>query len=134
MMLRSPTLLSVAFLLAVPLASYAQGIGSDEITRQANRGNVGPYEGASYYERYHYGNIQPLYLNWNSRQFYEMEYLDRLDRQEKFGSRWPSAKYGSEFQVERINREFTQRMEKLDTPSNVTVSVGGGGFFSRFRR
>lgn len=132
MMMRSPTLLSVAFLLALPLAGYAQGIGSDEITRQANRGNVGPYEGASYYERYHYGNIQPLYLNWNSRQFYEQEYLDRLDRQEKFGSRWPSAKYGSDFQIDRINREFNQRMEKLDTPSNVTVSVGGG-FFSRFR-
>jgi len=132
MMLRPSTLLSVAFLLALPLASYAQGIGSDEITRQANRGNVGPYEGASYYERYHYGNIQPLYLSWNSRQFYEMEYLDRLDRQEKFGSRWPSAKYGSEFQVERINRDYMQRMDQLDHPK-AQISVGGGGFFSRLR-
>ncbi len=132
MMMRPSTLLSVAFLLAIPLASYAQGIGSDEITRQANRGNVGPYEGASYYERYHYGNIQPLYAFWNSRQFYDMEYLDRLDRQEKFGSRWPSAKYGSEFQVERINRDFTRRMDQLDNPK-AQVTVSGGGFFSRFR-
>lgn len=131
MMLRPSALLSVTFLLAMPLAASAQGIGSDEITRQANRGNVGPYEGASYYERYHYGNIQPLYAFWNSRQFYDMEYLDRLDRQEKFGSRWPSAKYGSEFQVERINREYLQRIQKNDH-SNLSFSAGGG-YFSRWR-
>lgn len=123
--------LSVAFFLAMPLASYAQGTGADEVTRQVLRGNVGPYYGASYYERYHYGNIQPLNLTWNSRFFYDAEYQDRLDRQEKFGHRWPSAKYGSDFQVNRINQEYLQRSEQLEKPRRWTI--GTGAFWGRAR-
>jgi hypothetical protein len=126
------TALGLALLLALPLASYAQGTGADEVTRQVLPGNVGPYMGAAPHERYHYGNIQPLYLGgWNSRSFYDAEYLDRLDRQEKFGHRWPSAKYGSEFQVNRINNEYLQKSEQLDRPSRVRVGIGG--FFGRGR-
>lgn len=131
-MMKTSFVLSFAALLSLPLASYAQGSGSDEVTRQVLPGNIGPYYGASYFERYHYGNIQPLYLNWNSRSFYDMEYLDRLERQEKFGHRWPSAKYGSEFQVNRINQEYLQKSERLDNP-RVRASVGGGIFFGRWR-
>jgi hypothetical protein len=130
-MLRASTLIAVTLFLALPLAGHAQSTGVDEITRQALRGNVGPYEGASYFERYHYGNIQPLGI-WSSRSFYDLEYLDRLDRQEKFGSRWPSAKYGSEFQVERINREYIKRMDDLDK-SRSRFSFSTGAFFGRVR-
>ena len=130
-MLRNTALVSLTFVLLAPLGSYAQSTGVDEVTRQALRGNVGPYEGASPFERYHYGNIQPL-GPWNSRSFYDLEYLDRLDRQEKFGHRWPSAKYGSEFQVDRINREYIQRMDDLDR-NRSRFSVDGGVFFGRAR-
>lgn len=130
-MLRISTVIAVSLFLALPLAGYGQSTGVDEVTRQALRGNVGPYEGASYFERYHYGNIQPLGI-WNSRSFYDLEYLDRLDRQEKFGHRWPSAKYGSEFQVERINREYIKRMDDLDKSRN-RFSFGSGVFFGRVR-
>jgi hypothetical protein len=130
--MRAATLYTLAFVLALPLASYAQGTGPDEITRQAYRGNVGPWEGASYHERYHYGAVQPLYGIWNSRNFYDLEYLDRLDRLEKFGHRWPSAKYGSEFQYGRIENEYQKRNEQLDHP-RVRASVGGGFLFGRSR-
>lgn len=130
-MLRLSALLSVTIFLAMPLAGYAQSTGVDEVTRQALRGNVGPYEGASYFERYHYGNIQPLGM-WNSRSFYDLEYLDRLDRQEKFGHRWPSAKYGSEFQVNRINNEYEKRVEQQERTRS-RFSFGTGAFFGRVR-
>lgn len=130
-MLRYSLAISLLCVGVMPLALHAQGIGSDEVTRQVLPGNIGPYQGASYHERYHYGNIQPLGI-WNSRSFYDLEYLDRLDRQEKFGHRWPSAKYGSDFQVERINREYMQRMDQLDRP-RIRASVGGGWFFGRVR-
>lgn len=130
-MLRSSILWTVGILVALPTLSQAQGIGSDEVTRQVLRGNVGPYQGASYHERYHYGSIQPIYGVWNSRSFYDLEYLDRIDRQEKFGHRWPSAKYGSDFQVERINREYMQRTEQIENP-RIRANVGVG-FFGRLR-
>ena len=130
-MLRINCILAVTAFLALPLAGYGQSTGVDEVSRQALRGNVGPYEGASPFERYHYGNIQPLGI-WNSRSFYDLEYLDRLDRQEKFGHRWPSAKYGSEFQVDRINREYIQTNEKLERTRG-RFSFGGGAFFGRVR-
>jgi len=122
----------VSALLLTPVLSYAQGSGPDEVTRQVLPGNVGPYMGASPHERYHYGNIQPLYLNFDSRTFYDLEYLDRLDRQEKFGHKWPSAKYGSEFQVNRINKEYIERSDRLEN-SRGRVFFGGGAFFGRSR-
>lgn len=130
-MSKTHSLYTLIFFLALPLASFAQSTGVDEITRQALPGNVGPYQGASYFERYHYGNIQPLGL-WNSKSFYDLEYLDRLDRQEKFGHKWPSAKYGSDFQVERINREYVKRVEDQDRARG-RVSASAGFFFGRFR-
>lgn len=130
-MLRSRTFFTLMFLLALPAIGFAQGTGVDEVTRQVLPGNVGPYEGASYHNRYHYGNIQPLGI-WNSRSFYDLEYLDRLDRQEKFGHRWPSAKYGSDFQVERINREYVKRVEDQNR-SRGRFSFGAGAFFGRAR-
>lgn len=130
-MLRNSTLLSIALLLAWPLASFAQGTGADEVTRQVLRGNVGPYYGASYYERYHYGNIQPLNITWDRKFFYDAEYQDRLDRQAMFGHRWPSAKYGSDFQVNRINQEYLQKTEQIEKPSR--FSIGFGSFWGRVR-
>jgi hypothetical protein len=125
----------VGLLLLTPALTLAQGTGPDEITRQVLPGNVGPYQGASSHERYHYGSIQPFPMFMNARSahsFYDLEYLDRLDRQEKFGHRWPSAKYGSEFQVNRINREYVDRSERIER-SRGRFLFSGGAFFGRWR-
>ncbi|HMO34708.1 MAG TPA: hypothetical protein PKA06_01570 [Gemmatales bacterium] len=122
----------LAGLLLVPAISFAQGSGPDEVSRQVLPGNVGPYMNASPHERYHYGNIQPLYLNFGASSFYDLEYLDRLDRQEKFGHRWPSARLGSEFQVNRINNEYLERTERLERTRG-RIFVGGGLWFGRSR-
>lgn len=129
-MMRSATI--VGLLLLTPLFANAQGSGPDEVSRQVIPGTLNPYMGASPFERYNYGNIQPLYLNFNARSFSDLEYLDRMDRQEKFGHKWPSAKYGSEFQQNRINNEYIERTERLENNKG-RFSFSGGAFFGRSR-
>jgi len=130
---RIRTMLGLVWLLYCPLPTFAQGTGVDELQRQLGPAVTTPYLGANLMERYNYHPYTPLYLNWNSRQFYTQEYLDRMDRLEKFGDRWPSAKYGTEFQVNRIQNAYAQRMEIVDGP-RPRVWFGGGVLFGRFRR
>lgn len=61
-----------------------------ETERQLAPGVYVPFDGAGYVQRYHYGAgvIYP-YGYRRGAQFKYIEYLDRLDRSEKFGYRRP---------------------------------------------
>jgi hypothetical protein len=61
-----------------------------------------------------------------------MVYQDRMDRLEKFGDRWPSAKYGTEFQVNRIQNEYAKDIGVYEAPRRGWFS--GGGLFGRWRK
>jgi hypothetical protein len=121
--------------LSFPGIAPAQGLGPDELTRQVNPGVVPPYEGAGQVERYSYNRYMvPLYFHWDAQRFYDLEYQDRLERQAKFGWRWPSAKQGSDFQVQRIQSDYERRAESLESMRNRRGwYVGGGAVFGRVR-
>lgn len=123
--------LGLAWFLGLPALGFGQSSAPDELHRQLSPGVTAPYGGANFMERYNYHPYQPLYLNWDSSRFYSLEYLDRLDRLEKFGHRWPSAKFGTEFQVNRVDQEYARRVEQVESPR---VDARGGFFFGRFRR
>jgi hypothetical protein len=69
----------------------AQGFGSIEYLRNLGPGAVVPWEGAPLSERY--GYLRPsdgaIYLNWPAGKFDYLEYIDRVERAEKFGYRIP---------------------------------------------
>lgn len=94
------------FLAAEPC--QAQSFMSQELLRQLSPGASFPHEGETLTQRYGYNIGAPFYPGFNTSRFSYLEYLDRLDRQEKFGHLWPSRKYGSDYQVEMIQREYWQ--------------------------
>ena len=64
-------------------------IGWGEYDRQLQPGAVTPYDGAPFSERYGYYAGPMLYLGTGYDHFVYMDYLDRLERAEKFGYRIP---------------------------------------------
>jgi hypothetical protein len=128
-MSRISMMLGLAWIVCGPQA----GFGQDELHRQLGPGVVAPYYGANLMERYNYYPYAPLYLNWDSQRFHSLVYMDRMDRLEKFGDRWPSAKYGTEFQVNRIQNEYAKDTGVYeDRPRRGWFS--GGVLFGRWRR
>ena len=67
-------------------------IGWREYDRQLQPGAVTPYDGAPFSERYGYYAGPAFYLGTagSYEHFVYMDYLDRLDRAEKFGYRIPA--------------------------------------------
>jgi hypothetical protein len=134
-MLRFGTMLAVVAALGLPSSGFGQGLGPDELTRQVNPGVAPPEQGAGHFERYNLNRYMiPYYLNFNARQFYYLEYEDRLDRGAKFGDRWPSAKYGPEFQLRRIENDYERRVEQIEAHPARRGWFSGGVFFGRLRR
>jgi hypothetical protein len=131
-MRRYSMMLGLVVVLATTQVSFAQTNGPDELQRQVNPGVVAPYLGANLMERYNYHPYIPLYLNFDSQRFYYLEYQDRLERAAMFGHRWPSAKFGPEFQFQRIDNEYNRQVEVLERPHR--FRTGGGLFFGRFRK
>jgi hypothetical protein len=72
---------------AAPAA--AQVFTNDQIDRSLRLGAWAPYDGIPYTQRYGYNTGAILYFNGNSRQLYWLDYMDRLDRAERFGYRRP---------------------------------------------
>ena len=72
---------------------HAQVITNGEIERGLR--SRGPsYDGEPYTQRYSYGlGAAPLYLNGDARALWYLDYLDRVDRAEKFGYPMPIDPY-----------------------------------------
>jgi hypothetical protein len=63
----------------------AQSIGGGEFERAMRPGPYVPYEGEPFSHRYGYDQGPVFYLNGDAGRMYYLEYLDRLDRAERFG-------------------------------------------------
>ncbi len=86
---------ATVLLLGYAQQSQAQAFVSREIERQLQPGSSIPFGGANYAEWYHYGaGVNYFYPGYRRGQFQYLEYLDRLDRAEKFGYRRPSLPRG----------------------------------------
>ncbi len=98
-------LAGLGLVLALPCFCLAQGFSSEELERGVRPGASVPYDGAPFSQRYNdFGPI--FYHGFDANSFAYLEYLDRLDRQRKFGYLWPSSKCGSDYQVEQIDRDY----------------------------
>jgi hypothetical protein len=95
----------VTWLASAPNAQ-AQFFGSGDGYRALRPGANIPYDGAGYSHRYNYEAMPYFIGGYDSEQIRYLDYLDRLDRAEKFGHRWPSARKGSDYQFNRIHREY----------------------------
>jgi hypothetical protein len=82
--------LAACCLLALPRAGHAQAFGGGEYERALRPGAYVPYDGASFSHRYNYEYGPVLYLNQGPRTLYYLDYLDRVDRAERFGYRMPN--------------------------------------------
>jgi hypothetical protein len=72
-----------------PAAAGAQTLWNGEMERGMRPGVYVPYDGAPLSQRYAYQTGGFLYFGGSARQLYLMDYLDRLDRAERFGYRPP---------------------------------------------
>jgi hypothetical protein len=73
----------------LPAGAGAQVFSSVEIERGLRPGVYVPYEGAPLTQRYAYETGAFLYFGGSARELYLLDYLDRLDRAERFGYRPP---------------------------------------------
>lgn len=91
--IRPPLLIpTLAFALWLDLTPHAQAQGflGRETIRQLQPGVPITHDGMSYAQRYHYGaGIQTFFPYCDYGRYRYIEYLDRLDRSEKFGHRLP---------------------------------------------
>jgi hypothetical protein len=78
-------LVTVCLWAALAAPAGAQVITSEPIDRGLRIGTYGPYEGVPYTQRYGYKTGAMFYLGGDARQLYSLDYLDRLDRAERFG-------------------------------------------------
>ncbi|MSQ95320.1 MAG: hypothetical protein EXR98_12285 [Gemmataceae bacterium] len=101
----------------------AQVITNAEIERGLRyRGNAS-FDGEPYTQRYSYSTGAPFaYLNGDSRQHRYLDYLDRVDRAEKFGYRMP------------IDPYFDGPPPEPSEPVMVHPTVRAGIGFGIFRR
>src|SRR5947208_1534885 len=72
----------------------AQVISGAEVSRGLGPGVYIPYDGATVTQRYNYYPGAFLYFNGSARQQHTLDYLDRLDRAERFGYRPPPNPFG----------------------------------------
>jgi hypothetical protein len=80
--------------LALPVAASAQVITNGEIERGLRPGPRMPYDGSPQTLRYNYDlGGAFFYLGGSGRQLSYLEYLDRVDRAERFGYRMPPNPY-----------------------------------------
>jgi hypothetical protein len=86
-------LVALAMLLSVPHAARAQAAFTNGYLEWGLRPDVPrvPYDGAPYSEKYHtaYYNVAPLMFGASASQLWEMYWLDRIDRAERFGYELP---------------------------------------------
>jgi hypothetical protein len=78
----------------LPATAGAQVFSNAEIERGLRPGVYVPYDGAPLSQRYAYQTGGFLYFGGSARQLYLMDYLDRLDRAERFGYRAPPDPFG----------------------------------------
>ena len=64
--------------------------GGAEYDRGLRYRNTTPYDGEPYTQRYSYGTGNILYFNGDARQLWYLDYLDRVDRAQKFGYPMPA--------------------------------------------
>jgi hypothetical protein len=72
-----------------PRCADAQVFSSGEIERGLRPGPRVPWDGAGFSHRYNYRTEAIFFFNGSSRQLHTLDYLDRLDRAERFGYRLP---------------------------------------------
>lgn len=117
-----------AFLLVAGASQFAQGqvITNTEIDRGLRFRGTPSFDGESYTQRYSYGvGAGFFYLNGDARQLYYLDYLDRVDRAQKFGYRMPIDPYC----------EAEPTAEPLPTPPPARIFIGAGfGGFGGWRR
>jgi hypothetical protein len=90
------TILAGLFLAAAASPAHAQMIWGGEYERAMRPGAYVPYDGAPYMQRYNfdYGpGIYPFGFGGSASRLWYMEYLDRVDRAEKFGYAMPHEPY-----------------------------------------
>ncbi|MCI0642198.1 MAG: hypothetical protein L0Y72_04025 [Gemmataceae bacterium] len=73
---------------------HAQAFYGGEVERALRPGVYTPYDGMPWSHRYNYEIGPILYFNKSARELYTLEYLDRLDRAEKFGYAPPRDPFG----------------------------------------
>jgi hypothetical protein len=123
-------LLGMALCMTVTETSLAQGFGNGELQRAIRPGAYVPYDNAPYSHRYYFDQGYQFFPHYDSANFAYQEYLDRLDRQQNFGHLWPSAKYGPEYQVWQIERDYWQNSYgRYGDGRCGRTHVGGGVYF-----
>lgn len=81
--------LALGFFFAASVAN-AQSFSTYELDRYYRGGAYLPFDGMPYTQRYNYGLESGIfYPGYNAQNLIMMDYLDRLDRAEKFGYRTP---------------------------------------------
>lgn len=84
-----PATTALVALLGMTGTCNAQAIWGGEIERAARPGAYVPHEGVGAATRYGYPDQPVLYFNQDPRRLAYLEYLDRVDRAERFGYRPP---------------------------------------------
>ena len=83
--------LGIGFAWAFPQMSHAQVIWGGAAERGLRPGVNIPHDGAPYSHRYNYSTDMSYFMfGGNAQQLHMLDYLDRLDRAEKFGYRIPA--------------------------------------------
>ncbi len=81
--------LALGCLLALPAAGHAQGIWSSDFDRAFRPGANPLHDGAPFSHRYNYYSGPVFYPGLDAQRLWNLYYLDRLDRAERFGYRPP---------------------------------------------
>ncbi len=87
--MRMLPLAAFAGLLGSAAECHAQAIWGGEVERAFSPGAYVPYGGADYVHRYEYARPHFLYFNMDPSRIAYLDYIDRLDRAERFGYRKP---------------------------------------------
>lgn len=127
------TILSIlCFLGAVSSAQAQVFISGGEFERQLRPGYNAPHDGQPFSHRYGYTTeMSSFYLGHQGWRAGYLEYLDRIDRAEKFGYCPPyDCRY--EFPTAPIGEPITPAATVSEPPPATTVRAGVGfGFFRR---
>lgn len=76
-------------LLALPAVGNAQGFWSSDLDRGFRPGASARYDGAPFSHRYNYYTGPVFYPGMDAQSLWNVYYLDRLDRAERFGYQPP---------------------------------------------
>ena len=82
-------LAALSGLLGAAAPCHAQALWGGEVQRAFSPGAYVPYDGASFTHRYSYPPQTNLFFNMDSRRIAYLDYIDRLDRAERFGYEKP---------------------------------------------